>query len=135
MPVRVPAGCRESWIAAGHQSQGRRSSAFLCPPRDGDFAAFRRGQGAIIPHRCRTSRAVPAAAVCTATAVRSAAPTEPIKNQVFLVQMLLFGPAALPAITPVADEELEAKRVDFQAGLEADAEVTVVHFVLVNVGV
>lgn len=49
--------------------------------------------------------------------------------------MLLFGPAALPAVPPVANEELKAERIDFEAGLEADAEVAVVHFVLVYVGV
>ena len=49
--------------------------------------------------------------------------------------MRLLGPATLPAITPVADEELKAERIDFKAGLEAYAEVTVVHFVLVHVGV
>lgn len=63
MSVRVSVGCRESWIATGHQSQGRRSTAFLRSPCDGDFAAFRGGQGAVIPYSRRTTGAVPAAAV------------------------------------------------------------------------
>ena len=57
------------------------------------------------------------------------------EDAVLLGEGLFFGPAALPAVTPVADEELEAEAVDAEAGLEADAEILVVHAVLVDVGV
>ena len=40
---------------------------------------------------------------------------------VLFFQVLLFGPAALPAILPVLHQELEAKSVDLEARLEADA--------------
>ena len=56
-------------------------------------------------------------------------------NLEFRCQVFFLGPAALPAFTPVADEEVEAERVDLHAGLEADAEVAIVHFILVDVGV
>ncbi len=48
--------------------------------------------------------------------------------------MLLFGPTTLPAVPPVADEKLEAEGINFEAWLEADAEVAVVHLVLTHVG-
>jgi hypothetical protein len=46
----------------------------------------------------------------------------------------LFHPAALPAVLPIHHQELKAEGVDFQTGLEADAQVAVVHFVLVREG-
>ena len=45
-------------------------------------------------------------------------------------KIFLLSPAALPAIPPVKDEELEAKGVNLHTRLEADAEISVVHFVL-----
>ncbi len=41
---------------------------------------------------------------------------------------LVFAP--LPAVPPIAYQELETKCVDLHAGLEADAEVSKVHLVL-----
>ncbi len=58
-----------------------------------------------------------------------------IEDAVLLRQCLFLGPTALPAVTPVADEEVEAKGVDAETGFEADDEVIVVHAVLVHVGV
>lgn len=52
-----------------------------------------------------------------------------------LLEPLLLGPASLPAVLPIADEELEAEAVDFHARLEADAEIAVVHFVLIYIRV
>lgn len=46
-----------------------------------------------------------------------------------LGQVLLLGPAPLPTITPVKDEELEAECVDLDSRLKADAQVIVVHLV------
>lgn len=48
-------------------------------------------------------------------------------------QELLFGPTPLPAILPVTDKEVEAKGVDLHARLETDAQIAVVHLVLVDV--
>ena len=52
---------------------------------------------------------------------------------VFLREGFFLRPASLPAVPPIAHEELEAKGVDLEARLEADAEVAVVHLVLVAV--
>lgn len=48
-------------------------------------------------------------------------------------QELLFGPTPLPTIFPVADKEIEAKGVDLHTRLETDAQIAVVHLVLVDV--
>lgn len=50
------------------------------------------------------------------------------------LEVLLLCPAALPAVLPVADEEIEAECVDLHAWLEADAKIAIVHLVLVNIG-
>lgn len=57
-----------------------------------------------------------------------------IEDAILLRQRFFLGPTPLPAVAPVADEEVEAEGVDSEAGLEADDEVVVVHFVLVDVG-
>ena len=46
-----------------------------------------------------------------------------------LRQILLLGPAALPAVTPIEDEELKAERINLDGWLKANAQVVVVHFV------
>lgn len=55
----------------------------------------------------------------------------------FLLNLKVFFlcPAALPAVLPVADQEVEAECINFHARLEANAKVAVVHFVLVDIGV
>lgn len=58
-----------------------------------------------------------------------------IEDPILFLQSLFLGPAPLPTISPVADQELEAKAVDSETGLEADAEVGIVHFILAHVGV
>lgn len=50
-------------------------------------------------------------------------------------EKFLFGPTTLPAVFPVANEKLEAESIDLHAGLEANAQITVIHFVLVDVRV
>lgn len=47
----------------------------------------------------------------------------------FLRQVFFLRPATLPAVAPIEDEELEAKGVDLDGWLEADAQVVVVHLV------
>jgi hypothetical protein len=44
-------------------------------------------------------------------------------------EVFLLCPAALPAVTPIEDEELEAESIDLDGWLEADAQVVVVHLV------
>ncbi len=85
--------------------------------------AVRRRQRAFLRHRRRAARALAAARV------------QAFQDAVLLDEGLLLGPAPLPAIAPVADKEVEAEGVDAEAGLEADAEVFVVHAVLIDVGV
>lgn len=58
---------------------------------------------------------------------------EAVNNTVLLFQILLLGPAALPAAAPVANKELEAVGVDANARLETYAKIAVAHFVLVMV--
>lgn len=55
----------------------------------------------------------------------------------FLLDLKIFFlcPAALPAVLPVADQEVEAECINLHARLEANAKVAVVHFVLVDIGV
>lgn len=55
----------------------------------------------------------------------------------FLLNLKIFFlcPAALPAVLPVADQEVEAECINLHARLEANAKVAVVHFVLVDIGV
>lgn len=47
---------------------------------------------------------------------------------------MCFGLAPLPAIPPIADEELEAEGVNLHARLEADTKVSIIHLVLLGVG-
>lgn len=47
--------------------------------------------------------------------------------------MLLLSPAALPAVPPIADEKLKTEGIYFQTRLKANAEVAVVHPILVYV--
>ncbi len=61
--------------------------------------------------------------------------TDLIQDPVFFLQGLFLRPTSLPTISPVADQELEAETVDSQTRLEADAEVGVIHFVFLHVGV
>jgi len=58
-----------------------------------------------------------------------------VQDAILFVQVLALGPAPLPAILPVAHEELEAEWIHLHAWLKADAEVLIVHFVLVGVHV
>ena len=51
----------------------------------------------------------------------------------FGLPVLAFRAAALPALAPVAYEELEAPAFELDAGQEADAQVAEVHLVLVRV--
>ena len=57
----------------------------------------------------------------------------PFRYVTLLLEELLLRPATLPAILPVTDKELKAERVNLHARLETDAEVSVVHLVLVDV--
>ena len=50
-------------------------------------------------------------------------------------QVFLLGPAALPAIAPVQNQELETERINFNSGLKANAQVIVVHLVEFRAGV
>ena len=52
---------------------------------------------------------------------------------VLLSNVPLLGLATLPAVSPVANQEAEAVRIDLHARLEADAEVLEIHLVLVGV--
>lgn len=53
-----------------------------------------------------------------------------VNDAVFLFEIFLFSPAALPAAAPVANEELEAVGIDANARLETYAKIAVAHFVL-----
>jgi hypothetical protein len=55
------------------------------------------------------------------------------KELVFHLGILCFGSAALPAISPIAHEELKAVCVDLHTRLEADAKISEVHLVLLGV--
>jgi len=50
-----------------------------------------------------------------------------------LIGVLIFSLATLPTISPVADKEFEAEGINLHARLEADAQVSVIHFVLLGV--
>lgn len=52
----------------------------------------------------------------------------------FLLQKFLLREAPLPAVFPVADKKMKTKGIDFHARLKADAKVSIVHLVLVHVG-
>ena len=52
-----------------------------------------------------------------------------VEKAELLREVLLLGPAALPAVSPVQNQELETERVDLDRGLEADTKVVVVHLV------
>lgn len=58
-----------------------------------------------------------------------------IEYPILFFQSLFLGPAPLPTISPVTDKELKAKTVNSETRLKADAEVGVIHFILVHVGV
>lgn len=45
-----------------------------------------------------------------------------------------FGLAAFPTISPIADQEFEAKGVDLHTRLETNTQVSEIHFVLLRVG-
>lgn len=49
-------------------------------------------------------------------------------------EIVLLCPTALPAISPIENEKLEAERVDLDSWLEADAQVVVVHLVELRAG-
>lgn len=56
-----------------------------------------------------------------------------MEDSVLLFNKLSLVGAALPAVSPIANQEFEAKGIDFHARLEADAQVSKVHFILVRV--
>lgn len=58
-----------------------------------------------------------------------------LNDVVLQLKILFFGPAALPAVLPVAYQELETKGIDPHARLETDAEVWIIHLVLLVVHV
>lgn len=53
-------------------------------------------------------------------------------DSVFFFKVLLLGPATLPAILPILDEELKAETIDAKTWLEAYTQIAVIHFVLVR---
>ena len=53
----------------------------------------------------------------------------------FYLQVLLFCPTALPAVLPVADQEVEAIGIDLHTWLKAYTKVAVIHLVLFDIGV
>lgn len=55
-----------------------------------------------------------------------------LEELVFRLGILSLCLAALPAVSPITHEELEAVRVDLHARLEADTEIPEVHLVLVG---
>ena len=57
------------------------------------------------------------------------------KGTILFRQSLFFRPAALPAVAPVTNQELEAERVNSKTWLKTDAQVAVVHLVLVDISV
>lgn len=56
-----------------------------------------------------------------------------IEKLVLLLNVPGLGPAALPAVSPVAYQEFETECVNLHARLEANAKIAEVHFVLVGV--
>ena len=56
-----------------------------------------------------------------------------VEYPIFLLKSLFLGPAPLPTVSPVADQELKAETVNPETRLKADAEVGVVHFILIHV--
>lgn len=50
-----------------------------------------------------------------------------------MIGVLSFSLATLPTISPVADEELEAEGINLHARLEANAQVSIIHLVLLGV--
>lgn len=49
-------------------------------------------------------------------------------------QVVLLGPATLPAVTPVQDQELEAKCINLDGWLETNAQIVVIHLVELGAG-
>lgn len=72
---------------------------------------------------------------------RATAPFGTIRGNFLLCKYLILGVdifcfsfAALPAVSPITDKELEAEHVNFHAWLEANAEITEIHLVLLGMG-
>jgi hypothetical protein len=57
-----------------------------------------------------------------------------IEQDIFLLDVRSLVLAAFPAISPVANQKLEAEGIDLHAWLEADAQISKVHLVLVGMG-
>lgn len=57
-----------------------------------------------------------------------------VEQHILLLDILSLILAALPAVSPVAYEESEAEGINLQARLETDAQISVVHLVLVGMG-
>ena len=53
-------------------------------------------------------------------------------SPVLFLEICLFCVATLPAAFPVCNEELERSRINVHAGFETDAEIAIVHFVLIG---
>lgn len=87
------------------------------------LVARRRRRGALLADSRGTARALTAARGQTSGLCA-----------IFFFGSLFLCPATLPTLAPLVDEELKAESVDFEGGLEADAEVTVGHAVFVGVG-
>ena len=85
-------------------------------------ATVRGRQVALLGHRRRPARR----ALATAR-------VEAFKGPILLHQRVFLRSAALPAVSPIADQELEAEAFDPEAGLETDAQVFVIHPILVDV--
>ena len=49
--------------------------------------------------------------------------------------LTLFSPTSLPAVAPIANQELKAQRIDLHTWLETDAQVLIIHLVLLSVRV
>ena len=56
-----------------------------------------------------------------------------LEELVLRLAVLSFSLATLPAISPIANEELEAVGINFHARLEADAKISEIHLVLLRV--
>lgn len=54
---------------------------------------------------------------------------------VLFFEVFLFRPATLPAILPVHNQKLETKSIDLQTRLEANAQIAIIHLVLVSIAV
>ncbi len=57
-----------------------------------------------------------------------------IEQDILLLDILRFILAAFPAFSPFTDEEFETEGINLHARLEANAQISEVHLVLVGVG-